>query len=177
MHEMHLRGQGCRERYASLAYGLLRSFLRHARSYTVTSVFYAKAAANTTLRVDRANSFTPMSLSREATLLVSDGGVIPSFFAARLNLTSCAIVTMKILTSIGFLFCIQTFLDEFGEETPRAFAIFRGLRNALSSILTPVCERGPADGEDLPAASGMDFLAICAKLSLWRPKSRHYKLI
>jgi len=42
MHEMHLRSQGCRERYASLAYGVLRSFLRHARSYTVTSVFWAK---------------------------------------------------------------------------------------------------------------------------------------
>jgi hypothetical protein len=43
------------------------------------SIFCGKAAVNTTLRVDLANSFTPMSLSREGTLLVSDGGVIPSF--------------------------------------------------------------------------------------------------
>jgi hypothetical protein len=79
VHEIHRRSQGCREWHASLAYGLLRSFLRHASSYTVMSIFCGKAAVNTTLRVDLANSFTPMSLSREGTLLVSDGGVIPSF--------------------------------------------------------------------------------------------------
>jgi hypothetical protein len=49
-----------------------------------------------------------------------------------LQLPSCAIRTMRISASIGFLFCIQTFLDEFGEETPRALTISHGLRNVLS---------------------------------------------
>jgi len=97
-------------------------------------ILCAKAAVNAIFRVDHATSFTPMSLSSEATVLVSGGGVIPSFIAARLKLPSCAIMTMRMLTSIGFLFCTQTFLDEFGEQTPRALAISHGLRNVLSLI-------------------------------------------
>jgi hypothetical protein len=164
--EIHRRGQGCRERYASLAYGLLRSFLRHIGSYTVMSVFSAKAAVNTIVRVDRTISFTPVSLSGGAVLLVSDGGGIRSLSAAR-----------KISTSIGFLFCIQAFPDEFGEHTPRALAISHGIRSAISSIRTAVGEEAPADGESLPAASEIDSLAICAKLSLWHSKARHHRSI
>src|SRR5882757_6898914 len=51
-----------------------------------------------------------MLLSRDMTLLVSDGGVIPSLFEARMKLPSCAITTISMLTSNGFLLCMETCL-------------------------------------------------------------------
>jgi hypothetical protein len=68
------------------------------------------AAVSSTFRVDRSNNLTPIFLSSQATLLVRDGGAMPSFFEALIKLPSCAMMTIRMLTSNGFLLCMETCL-------------------------------------------------------------------
>jgi hypothetical protein len=56
-------------------------------------------------------------------------------------------MTMKTLTSIGFLFCIQTFLDEFWGTDTKGACNIPWLTSVLSSTRTPEWEGGPRMGK------------------------------